>query len=70
MPQNPVDDSAVFNEGDDFHLGPAIEAGQGVGFRIFAMSRRHWAEVGGRSGSSGAGYRFARTSRALFEYQP
>jgi hypothetical protein len=32
MPQNPLDDAAVFDEGDDFRLGPAIEAGQGVGF--------------------------------------
>jgi hypothetical protein len=32
MPQNPLEDAAVFDEGDDFHLGPAIGAGQGVGF--------------------------------------
>jgi hypothetical protein len=32
MPQNPLDDPAIFDEGDDFHLGPAIGAGQGVGF--------------------------------------
>jgi hypothetical protein len=32
MPQNPLDDAAVFDEGDDFHLGPASGAGQGVGF--------------------------------------
>ncbi len=48
MPQNPLDDAAVFDEGDDFHLGPAIEPGQGVGFSYLrnepGATGRRWAD--------------------------